>query len=241
MRLKLVPIKNAIIFALNDTDGNTGIGEPMLYRWAKRAEGYIGLPRMHRRLKVIDPLTSNLIDPPEDAISIKYIYNGDVTNEVYKDLDESDSVLSGDESSLSGIEGYVWTPLSGNELPEDVWDMQGGQILFDTDRVGNTITIDYTAFPKNNRDQILVPENHLEAISYYVQYRMARAMRWKMMRDPKMMRSGEIVTVREMKKEWLEMKAEAIAETNELTPYDKIRIDLYRAEMSGSFIYNFDD
>lgn len=239
MRMTLVPIKNAILFSLEEAGGDTGIGEQMLMRWAKLAEIKIGMQRMYRKLKVLNPLESNFIDPPEDAISLKYVYDGDVTSEIKQDIDDINSTL--DDDDAGAIEGYVWTPLSEYYVGEDIWDIQGGQIVFNTEKVGQVLTLDYWAFPTNNNDDILVPEHNLDAISFYVQYRMARTLRWKMFRDPKMIRAGEMRTVEEMKKEWLEAKADAIAENTKITPHDKVRIDIYKAELTGAFIYNFED
>jgi len=238
MTMQLVPIFNAILHAKEETDVNTGIGDQMLHRWAKKAEAEIGLQRIHRRLKVIT-LESNYLEPPADAIKIKYVYDGDVTDLLQKSSsDVEESTLDDDDGA---IEGYVWAPLTEEYVGENMWDIQGQQIIFDTSKVGQTITLDYSAFPVNDNDDIMVPEFHLDAISLYVQYRMARALRWKMMRDPKMMRSNEIYAIREMKKEWRDERAVAKAKSAEMTPFDKYKIDAALAEMTGSFIYNFED
>ena len=238
MTMKLVPIQNSLVFALEETDGDTGIGTQMLHRWAKKAELEIGLQRMYRKIKLINPLKSNFIDPPDDAINIKYIYLGDMTSDITKNID--DTIVTGEDIDYDAMGGYVWTPLYNNYVRENMWDIQGGQLKFNTDLVGQILTMDYTAFPTNENFDIIVPEYHLDAISYYVQYRMARILRWKMMRDPKMMRANESMTIREMKQEWIKEKSKAKSIASQMTPYDKYKIDLYLAEMTGSFIHNFE-
>jgi hypothetical protein len=236
--IKMVPLHTAILFALEETDSTSGIGEQMMLRWAKKAEIEIGLQRMYRKLKYLI-LDANYIDPPDDAINIKYIYDGDVTDELKVSIGDG---LVGDDynDSMTAMHGYVWSPLSDSYVPENMWDMQGGQLIFDPQKVGKGVTIDYTAFPTNDDNDIIVPEFHLDAVSFYVQYRMSRALRWKQFRSPKMMRGNEIMTVREMKDEWIRERNKARAENAAMTPFDKKMIDAYFAEMTGSFIHNFE-
>lgn len=236
--IKTVPLHTAILFALEETEGSSGIGEQMMLRWAKKAEIEIGLQRMYRKL-MYQLLEANYIDPPDDAINIKYIYDGDVADELKVTSSDIVTSIDGDDD-VTAMDGYVWTPLAETYVPENMWDFQGGQIIFDPQKVGKGITIDYTAFPTNDNNDIVVPEFHLDAISLFIQYRMARALRWKMYRSPKMMRGNEMMTVREMKDEWIRERNKARAENAATTPFDKKMIDIYMAEMSGSFIHNFE-
>jgi len=235
--MKLVPIINAILHAKEETDVNTGIGDPMMFRWAKKAELRIGVQRMHRKLKVIT-LESNYLDPPDDAIFIKYIYDGNAVSLLVEDGTATESTIEDDDDLA--MAGYVWTPLNEYYLGENMWDVQGSQIIFDTSKVGSEITLEYLAFPTNDHDDILVTNAHIDAISFYIQYRIARTFRWKMMRSPNMMRSNELLSVREMKEEWKEEMRVARGEDSKMTPFDKKKIDRYLAELTGSFIHNFE-
>lgn len=237
--IKMVPLHTAILFALEETEGSSGIGEQMMLRWAKKAEIEIGLQRMYRKLKYL-VLEDNYLDPPDDAINIKYIYDGDVTDELRVTSDDLTASTEDYDEDMTSMDGYVWTPLSDTFIPENMWDLQGGQIIFDPQKVGSGITIDYTAFPTNDNHDIIVPEFHLDSISLFIQYRMARALRWKMFRSPKMMRGNEMMTVREMKDEWIRERNKARAENAAMTPFNEKMIDVYMAEMTGSFIHNFE-
>lgn len=197
---RLVSIERAV----NDAGGNMGMNDqrvrPLFMRWAEEAERKIGsfysLKRKHFVLTIgSDCHRANLPCGVEAVFGVIYgdtsACNCDaVFRNSYNYYGATGSISYGYGLARGGI---IATP------GVTQWEIQDDQIVFMYPKTaGDSITIDaaYRVMDANDRF-IMVPEDHIDAISTYIEYMRSKNSRW--MPSEQRMTEGDIYR---LGKEW---------------------------------------
>jgi hypothetical protein len=181
--MKLVPIKNAILNLVENTDDPALLRkEPLLMKWAVAADWKIGSQSQFK--KNIEVLTVNncCVDLPCDAVIVAGIAVGDYgcdcgfyfdqVLEFYK----TSSIETSDDITLT----FSWTDgaLQFNYVD---WAIQGGKIVFPLGLDDDTkITVMYFGYEKDAQGYPLVSDNNIDAIEAYLMLKLVRQKEWKL-------------------------------------------------------------
>lgn len=207
---KLVSIKNAIVDASDmlALDHNTFL--PMFMSWATYAEKEIGGQGIIRKFAVLDVCgcTANL---PDDLFKIKGailgnypgdcvgIFNNFLSSSSYSGARVNNSFLVVDVGSIGNDTSYGMVN----------YEIQDNKIVLGCHSNVTHITIMYEGFASDCDGFIKIGENHVEAISTYIQYKYWLRKQKKTNSDMAMMQFAY--------REWDRLCAHARALDSELT------------------------
>lgn len=208
---KLITIKDAINDAFEDIGIDTTFQMPIFMRWATRAEkeihSYYGWVKKHKVLT----FTGCTVKLPIDAMRVQYVLMGDHGCEC---TDLISSVSRWASSSVS----VANTTVSQNEVflvidkADDsfgcsgiYYEIQDNSLVFRNNYEEQQVTIQYLGLNEDCDGFLMVGENHIDAINYYIKYRYATRSRF----SPVKMELGDVMY---FKKEWERLCKEARAD-----------------------------
>lgn len=228
---KLVSIKNAIVDATDmlALDHNSFL--PLFMGWATYAEKEIGGAGMIRKFAVLD-ICGCVAELPNDAYKVKGAVLGDqdpncgalFANPIFSTASLASVSVANfvviDSSSVGS------TPFC-NTVP---YEIQDNKLVFSQTLTETKITIMYEGFASDCDGFIKIGENHVEAISEYIQYKYYKRKRKKS--------NADVMSMNMAYKEWDRLCAHARALDNELTDTEREEIaQLYNDPYSGRGLY----
>lgn len=176
---KFITIKDAITDAWEDMGIDLTVQMPTFMRWAYRAEreihSYYGWERKHKVLD-IKGCTAQL---PEDTQLVQYAIHGDHGCDC-ADLGRKVSTFA---RSIEATQNEIYIVI---DRPDEnqigcsnmYFEVQNNKMVFRSNMDGEKITIQYLGLKEDCDGFLMVSENHIEAINYYIKYRYAQRSRF---------------------------------------------------------------
>lgn len=225
---KLVSVNNVIINLLDDMGLDHTKYKGSFVNWATMAEKNIGSYYQYKRKHVVLDICGCIAELPCDAAFLQRAIMGDLgTNcgDVFNNLcgwlgnlnnvnvtsgniDSTSFLIVDLPSSATSQTGTFSFGLAGHHV-------QDNKIVFDINRDGQKVTVQYLGIEADEDGIPLVGENHLEAIAEYIMWKFRR----------RRVRSGiDLGVARDHEKRWHEYVARARGDDGELSDTDRIRI-----------------
>ncbi len=221
---KLISVNNVIVNLIDDLGLNHNKYKAMFVNWATTAEKSIGSYYQYTRKHAVLKICGCTAELPCDAVFLQRAILGDhgnncgeLFNLVCFGLGSNSAFVSG-SINLSNFlivdkpansDGFVggWNFI-GNHV-------QDNKIIFDANRDGEKVTIQYLGLEVDEDGVPLVGENHLEAILEYCMWKFRR----------RSIRSGiDIGVARDHERRWHELAARSRGDDAELSDADRQKI-----------------
>ena len=227
---KLVSIKNAIVDASDmlALDHNSFL--PIFMGWATYAEKEIGGAGVIRKFAVLD-ICGCTAQLPDDVSKVKGAVLGEhdpncgslFSNQLFTD---SSLATSGGQFIVIDA-GSINETTNCGTVP---YEIQDNKLVFNQDITTDKITIMYEGYATDCDGFVKIGENHVEAISEYIQYKYYKRKRKKS--------NADINSMSMAYKEWDRLCAHARALDNELTDTEREEIaQLYNDPYAGRGLY----
>lgn len=228
---KLVSIKNAIVDATDmlALDHNTML--PLFMTWATYAEKEIGGQGIIRKFAVVDICGCTAL-LPDDAYSIKGAILGEhdpnCGSIFYNRISGAVNFASADGNQFIVVDaGSIGETTNCGIVP---YEIQDNKMVFSQELNQDKMTIMYTGYATDCDGFIKVGENHVAAISEYIQY-----MYWKRKRNKN---NQEVNSMNVAYREWDRLCAHARALDAELTDTERMEIaELYNDPYAGRSLH----
>lgn len=174
--MKTISIRQALTEFLENTDAENSVlyDEISLLRWAKKADVAIGGTYAFVRSSKLYTSVDNVITLDDSVLKIYKVLLGDHTD---KDIYKMDDKISyyATVSITPAQENYVyesqlWNDISYPIYAEEInYFIQNGKIILPIEYVDKDVTIVSYSYPKNKDGDIMVNENHIDAIVAYLE------------------------------------------------------------------------
>lgn len=177
--MRTVSIRQALTQFLENTDAENSIlyDEFVLLRWAKKADIAIGGTYTFQRGVKLYTASDNIVKLDNDVIKIHKVMLGDHTDkDIWHDEDVSKyyatvSITPNQENYLT--EYQLWSDISYPIQDYEIsYVIQDGKLILPIEYSDKEVTVIYCSYPKNQEGDILVNENHIDAIVAYLESKM---------------------------------------------------------------------
>lgn len=227
---KLISVDNVIINLLDELGLDHTKYRPMFVNWATMAERSIGSYYQFKRKHVVLEICGCVAEMPCDAVYLQRAIMGDLGvgcadlfNQVCGCLGNLNNVnatvTAGSIDSTSFL--VVDLPASATQeggsfsfgfVPHHVQD---NKLIFDQNRDGQKVTVQYLGIEVDKDEIPLIGENHTEAIAEYCMWKFRR----------RRIKSGvDLGLARDHEKRWHELATRSRGDDAELSDTDRIRI-----------------
>lgn len=218
---KLVSINNVIVNLIDDLGLNHNKYKAMFTNWAVTAEKSIGSFYQYKRKYAVLNITGCTAELPQDAaflqIAILGDYGcecGDLFNQTCYGLNLNRAFVNGNINLANFL---VVDKPSGDTAGYGMvgFHVQDNNLIFDCNRDGQKVTLQYLGLELDCDGIPLVGENHLEAILEYCMWKFRR----------RNIRSGiDLGLARDHENRWKEYVCRARGDDAELSESDRQRI-----------------
>lgn len=253
---KLVSVNNVIINLIDDLGLDHNKYKPMFVNWATTAEKNIGSFYQYKRKRIVLNICGCVAELPCDAVYLQRALMGDYG----LDCGELFSACGGFLNNVNARAGNIdLTSFLVVDLPAGATSasptggtgifsfglvahhVQDNKIIFDINRDGQKVTVQYLGIEVDKDGIPLVGENHLEAILEYCLWKFRR----------RNVRSGiDLGLARDHEHRWNEFVCRARGDDAELSDTDRQRIvqmlhdpyigrGLQLVPSTGNFYYGF--
>lgn len=223
---KLVSVNNVIINLIDDLGLPHNKYKAMFVNWATTAEKSINSFYQYKRKHIVLDVCGCIAELPNDATFLQRAIMGDLGtncadlfNNLCVGLNSSGTFSSGSIDSTSFL--IVDLPAnSGNDSGAFSFNLAGhhvqdNKIIFDVNRDGEKVTVQYLGLEVDADGIPLVGQNHLEAIGEYCMWKFRR----------RNIRSGiDIGVARDHERRWHELAGRSRGDDAELSETDRERI-----------------
>lgn len=177
--MKTVSIRQALTEFLENTDADQSslYDEISLLRWAKKADIAVGGLYAFERSSKLYTAADNIITLDNDVLKIYKILLGDHTSEdlYFKEDTKSYyatvSITPDQENYLT--EYQLWNDISFPITSQDInFVIQDGKVILPVEYADKSVTIFSYSYPKNNEGDMMVNENHIDAIRATLESKM---------------------------------------------------------------------
>lgn len=172
---KLISIRNPIIDALDMVGGDRSVDMPIFTTWAIQAEKEIMSKGSMIRQKVVLTVSGCKADLPCGAVIIQRAIMGDHGCDCESLFNQcfgsgSSFFANTDNGAASGF--LIVDVFSGNNTINPVgyidYEIQNNAIVFNNDRDGQKITVQYIGYKEDENGFVMISENHSRAITEYI-------------------------------------------------------------------------
>lgn len=227
---KLISLKVVLQDVMDDMGIENTRMIPVLTRWAIKADQAIGGFNTYKQKICVKVFDHCRVELPCNIVSLhRGFLWGDHGCECELQVNELNAFLSlyptvgGSIFGVSIFENMIRCGTSG-------YTLQDNMMIFDQDHDGESITIPYLAYEEDEDGFIKVNENHIEAISCYVQLKMSKRSRW----SSKEYRLSE-TAIANLKEDWNDACKDARASDGKPTAEeDAIIISMLNDPYSGA-------
>lgn len=224
---KKVPISYALAQFRDDADKSDSSLEPILKIWAKRAEVKIdSFTQWKRRIYVLQAYGCS-IELPCEVMGISGVMLGDHGCDCGEIFSKAYGMnLNNGIGALYGVLLFA----EGNcSLSPIKWTIQDNKIVLTRNYNGQKFTIDTQAYQCDKEGWMMINENHIDAISMYLEYKYMRRFN-----HGKGKGSYTNAEINEAKNEWHRLCRQARGDDNDPTEseWQEIRT-LWNDPMSG--------
>lgn len=218
----MISIKVPVLNAMQDMGIDFAKDTPTFTRWAAAAENQIGsYYSLKKTIKVLT-IKGCAAELPCEASTVQRVLLGDFGCEC-DDLFNRILNISPQVIENNTQQGFIvvnqpseGTPFSCS-LSGIRWEVQGNKLVFNSDRDGEKVTVQYLGLETDDDGFPKVGQNHVDAIVEYIMYRYAIRSRFSPIKMDHM-------DVRRHKDEWNRLCSHARAEDAELSETDRMQI-----------------
>lgn len=213
------PIINAIDMMGLDHDKD----KPVLMTWALEAEKQIGSRFQYERKRAVLTISGCAACLPDDAACLERALMGDhgcdcesLFNSCFGSGNVFVNQANGDLSGFLIVDISAGT--EGEQVPYGLvaYEIQDNKILFNSNYDGQSVTIQYLGVKSDCDGFPMISENHVRAITLYLQYKQSCRKKRKT--------GAEFNEMQFYLNEWQRAAANAVADDNILTESDRIII-----------------
>lgn len=221
--MKKVPIRQAILDAIDQSDEQIGRYPNQLLKWGKYIEKEIGSLNGYPFKSKMFTVTGTMLDLPDDCYRVVCVLRGDweeETNAHY--LNIADIPIMVDE--ITEDISYVWMPLGSTYIQSQFWEEIGDQLQLINEFDADDLTLIYQYIPTDENGFWLVNESHLDAITKFLLYKIACKYRWRVFKSEKLLRSGHMVMVKELERDYNIAVRHARAEDGKESEFERVQM-----------------
>lgn len=218
--MKKVSIRQAMIDAIGDTDDQTGRYPNQLLKWAKYIEKEIGSRLGYPVQNTLHNITGCFLDLPDNCYRVLGVIPGNFVNQLniqYRDLRNPLVTIDKVTDEIS----YIWKPENTTWANPLFWEEIGDQLHLINQYNGQEVTLVSQYIPTDDKGFWLVNESHIDAIKKYMIYMMAYKFRWKIFKSDKLLRSGHVETLNELKRDYSIAVRSARAEDGKESEFER--------------------
>lgn len=220
---KLISIRNPIIDALDMVGGDRSVDMPIFTTWAVQAEKEIMSKGSMVRQKAVLTITGCKAQLPCGAVILQRAIMGDhgcdcesLFNNCFNGGNVFVNTGSGAASSFLIVDVYTGND-SGYYGGYMDYQIQDNAIIFNTDRDGEKITIQYIGYKEDENGFVMISENHSRAITEYILWKYG-------VRSEYAQKQLSPVSTKEHQREWNRLCRHARAMDSILTEVDREQI-----------------
>jgi len=213
---KFIPLKDCIYDAMEDMGIDINTEYPTFKRWGVWAEKQIASPYSWVKQICVKTAVDCCIKLPDDAMMLKAVIAGDCGCDC-GELVESTLSYAYANTTYDSTQVFlsIDVPEGGMPLFSSVrYSIHNNSIYFNQNVNGQTFTIQYMAARFDCDKELLISENHVEAIVRYLQYKTASRSRF----SPNKMELGEVLT---LERSWNQLRDGARADDAIINPSDR--------------------
>lgn len=169
---KLISIKNPILDAQNILGIDHDKDVPLFTRLATLAEKEIGSYFQYERKQKVIEICGCSANLPNDSVLVEVAAMGDL-GENCGDLLRRVCGITGTTTNLSDNVNFLVVDIGGS-VGEEInigtvnYSIQNNKIIFDSDRDGQFITVQYLRYKTDCDGFMEIGENHVNAIRWYI-------------------------------------------------------------------------
>jgi len=186
--MKKVSINNCLVEFQSDTGIETSNNRIHLLRWARKAELEIGGAYSKKVRSVYIEDHNGILQYPSDCICPLMVLSSDRADNIDKRVGILNGKLLPNNISVNANTTFEETDwLLGDTLDKAYtlkYEIQGENIVLYNDYV-NGVTLVYYSFETNDNGELMVSENHIEAITMYLKHKIVNKESWGMLKNPK--------------------------------------------------------
>jgi hypothetical protein len=219
--MKKQSIIQAILDAIDETDGSIAKHMNQLIKWAKYCEKSIGSLNGYPFKAAFFTVTGSAITLPDDCYRVKALFLGNQTDKLnLRYADPGSRVISVDNRSDDTDLEYVWEGLSSQAINKVLWE-EVGDILSLPDQFETTeMTVLYQYIQTDEKGYWVVNDSHIEAIKRYLIYMISKKFLFRNFKSSKMTRANDLLIVDQYKKDYSVAIRNARAEDGKESPLD---------------------
>lgn len=222
---RLVSVNNVIINLMDDLGLNHNKHKAMFVNWATMAEKNIGSFYQLKRQHAVLDICGCVAELPCNAVYLQRAIIGDWGQDCSNMFNNVCGLLNNVSVTVGNIDSTSFlvvdlppsfTAESGNfSFGFAGHHVQDNKIIFDINRDGQKVTIQFLGFEVDSDGIPLVGENHLEAIAEYCMWKYRR----------RIIRSGvDLGVARDHEQRWNMYAARSRGDDGELSETDRIKI-----------------
>lgn len=215
-----------MIDAIEQTDEGLGRFPNQMLKWAKYIEKSIGSKNGYKIKSVAMNVTGCILDLPADCYSVIGLIPGDYEDQCniqYRNISfpviQEDTILGGDVYGRDLTR--LWIPLNTIWVSRALWEETGDQLQLIQEYNDQVLTLVYQYNETDDKGFWIINESHLPAITKYIVYMYAKKYLWKSMKGEKMLRQGQIMTVKELEFDYNRAIRNARAQDGQETPFEQ--------------------
>lgn len=238
---KKISIHNAIIELIDSTSPEYTSLLPTLMKWSIWADQKIASAYAYEEEIIVRDVIDRRAELPADCVYVKAIVVGDQSaldinafyNNYYTYYQEATIPYFGE----SVIFNWSTTDVIYRPIPLH-WKVLDNEIYFETSFEDQKITLLILRYKRDKNGFPLVNENHIEAISAYLKWRLADRERYNQFKTLKLS-GASLRFVEDLKQEWARQCRNARATDNDdTTEHTRIMSDIIRHPFSGDGLLN---
>lgn len=201
--MKKISIRQAILDAIDDTDGAIARNMNVLLKWAKYCEKAIGSANGYPVKASLHTVVNASIDSPDDCYMVLGVIPGDYTAELNLKYCNLDTININVENVSDDLDlEYVWADFSVKRIPKMLWEEVGNKVNIVDQYENADVTLVYQYIETDDKGFWLVNETHLDAITKYLVYKYAKKFVFRNFKSSKLTRNTDLIVVEGYKKDY---------------------------------------
>jgi hypothetical protein len=218
--MKRVPIRQALINAVEQSEEQLGRYMNQMLKWAKYIEKEIGSLNGYPVKSKAIIVSGSIVDLPDDCYEVIAVLRGnweDVTNAHYRKLGNIPIQIDDRTEEIS----YVWIPLNASLIYNHYWEEVAGKLQLINEFNGQELTIVYQYIETDENGFWIVNESHIDAITKFIIYKFAMKYRWRLFKSEKFMRPGYREMVLDLERDYNIAVRHARAQDGKWSEYER--------------------
>jgi len=224
--MKRIPIRQAIINAVEESDNNLSRYPNQALKWAKYIEREIGSALGYKIKSKMIQLTGCYLDIPGDCYHVMGVFPGDWEDQCniqYRNI--TNPLIQTDTRTGQDVYGrdleLIWQPAETTWLKEFMWEEIADQLHMIQQFEDQEMTIVYQYIETDDKGYWMVNESHIDAITKYILFKYAGKYRWKYLKGDKLLRQSHLVMVEDLKRDYNQAVRHARAEDGKESPFEQ--------------------